>query len=276
MRSEEKGASTQALTKTCNRKPSCLQSPTTSDVDGSVPSTPKAGRLSRRDRPRARAPQQTNIVLHLLCHARLAAARMVRGSDLALARARPAMKRQVSSDQRPPNSHASTTRRALTMLACQFWVGQLFATLSLRQSGSIKNVALAAGVAVSTQCWRHGGAHCQLRPVEQWQPVSDDLDSSIIRSAQGKQIQIMNSDIQGDSSSSLAANPSGCTLQGEPSCDPKPQSSDKLHGDGHTSRVDGHTGNLHRTKEVGTRGAARGEPGKPGHRTETGVTQGSK
>ena len=101
------------------------------DVDGGVPSTPTAGRLSRRD----------NNVLHLLCHARLTAARMARGSDL-----RPAMKKQVSYQER------------------RFGGGG---------------------------CSQHGGVHCQLRIVEQWQPVKNDLDSSIIRSAQGKQIQIM-------------------------------------------------------------------------------------
>ena len=74
---------------------------------------PTAARLSRRDKPNARAPQQAINVLHLLCHARLAAARTARGSDLVLTRARPAMKRQVSSEQRPLTSHASTTRRAL-------------------------------------------------------------------------------------------------------------------------------------------------------------------
>ena len=40
----------QALTKTY--KPACLQSTTTSDVDGGVPSTPKAARLSSRDKPK--------------------------------------------------------------------------------------------------------------------------------------------------------------------------------------------------------------------------------
>ena len=55
----KKGASTQDLTKTC--KPACLQSPTTSDVDGGLPSTPKAARLSRRDKPNVRAPQQASM-----------------------------------------------------------------------------------------------------------------------------------------------------------------------------------------------------------------------
>ena len=35
------------------------------------------------------------------------------------------------------------------MLACQFWMGQLFAPSSLRQRDSINSFALAAGVAVS-------------------------------------------------------------------------------------------------------------------------------
>ena len=85
--------------------------PPTSNVDGGVPSAPKAARLSGRDKANAQAPQHAINVLHLWCQARLATALTARGSDLALARARPAMKRQASSDQRPPTSHVSTTRR---------------------------------------------------------------------------------------------------------------------------------------------------------------------
>ena len=75
-----------------------------------------------------------------------------------------------------------------TMLACQLWIGQLFAPSSLRQRGSINGVALAAGV--GPRCY------CQQRPMEQWQSVSNDPDPSIVRSPQGKQIQIVNSDIR--------------------------------------------------------------------------------
>ena len=115
------------------------------DVDGGVPSTPKATRLSSRDKTNARAPQQAINVVHLRWCARLAAARTARGSDLALARARPVMKRQVSSDQRPPISHTSTTRRArpCSPVSCAVepaskWLHQQ------RRYG--------AGVAVSPQC----------------------------------------------------------------------------------------------------------------------------
>ena len=51
---------------------------------------------------------------------RLAAAWTAHGSDLALAHARPAMKRQVSSNQRPPNSHAGKTRRAFPCSSVSF------------------------------------------------------------------------------------------------------------------------------------------------------------
>ena len=75
-----------------------VPAPTTSDVDGDIPSTPNAVPCSSCCRPD--------------------------GSDLALPRARPAMRRQVSSDQRPPTLH-DKTRSA--MLASQHWVGQLMA-----------------------------------------------------------------------------------------------------------------------------------------------------
>ena len=54
---------------------------------------------------------------------------------------------EAASFIRPASTHFTRqhNKARSAMLACQFWVGQLFATSSLRQSGSIKNVTLAAG-----------------------------------------------------------------------------------------------------------------------------------
>ena len=61
---------------------------------------------------------------------------------------------EAASFIRPASTHFTRqhNKARSSMLASQFWVGQLFAPSSLRQRGSINNIALAAGVAVSTQC----------------------------------------------------------------------------------------------------------------------------
>ena len=69
-------------------------------------------RRSKRDNAKACAAQRDIAVHHRLNQARLAIARISRGSERTLARANCLRKSCASSDHLPPVSHARTTRRA--------------------------------------------------------------------------------------------------------------------------------------------------------------------
>ena len=153
----------------------------------------------------------------------------------------------VSSDQRPPTSPASTTRRALPRGPANSGQAPCFLPSCGLESCAIDVGASWEGGTVTPQSGHQRGVDRKLNPTEHGQPVRHDFQPPCIawvcKPRQSPRLLPPNTPWRQRSPLQILAFPT-------------PQPSHKLLGGGHGNRVDGHTGRCAWTWREGDESAA--------------------
>ena len=158
-------------------------------VDGSAPSDPRPPRRSNKENANAWAAQHAKAVHHRLNHALLAAARISRGSDRALAWANCLRNEWDSSD------HHKHHQSGPSVFTRQFREGALFGATGLVQRGSIPFCTLPPGSPVCWHCADHRGVHGQLCAVKEGQTISDHFQTTVVSSWHWQKVQVLDTDV---------------------------------------------------------------------------------
>ena len=204
-------------------RPTCLCSPSTSQVEGVSPSEPCAQRRPKSDVATAFAAAQDNIVPQHIRHACSARFCKIAVSWRALALANCDTNDLVSSDQRPPTSIASTTSLARERGRpirgmCVLCVSSQTATPPRQHPQQ----PMWGPIAVESA--NEGRVHSQLTTPKQWKAVNNDLQSTAVRQVRRSQVHVPNQHICCHTSTSFAAHACCRTLQriSPPSQNPRP------------------------------------------------------
>ena len=231
----------------------------TSQVSGMPPSLLTHVRDSRRDRAKDLAALQAMITRHRINHAASALRWRGKGSPRALALARCRKKSRVSSDHRPPTSHGEDNKTGPSKLAGQLWVSSFLARSGCLQRGPSTVVLRGRGapflrrgdtMVVSMASW---APWCSGKPSA---TTSKRLVSGRFRGRRSMSRIITLVDTLAPASLHTRAAADSRAYPRRPNTQP----ARKLHGDGHESQVEGHTGSCGRKEAREARGDAAATP----------------
>ena len=95
------------------------------------------------------------------------------------------------------------------MLSCQFRVPEFFAASGLSQCGSILVRTSRMRRSIPAQ-----DGNESLGPVEQRQPVCDDLQPALVCSVRDTNVKVANCNVDGDAAAGFSADTGSCTFRG--------------------------------------------------------------
>ena len=131
----------------------------------------------------------------------------------------------------PPTDFAGQNHHLSTaVLSCQFRVPEFFAASGLSQCASILVRTSRMRRSIPAQDGNESRVDCYLGPVEQRQPVCDDLQPALVCSVRDTNVKVANCNVDGDAAAGFSADTGSCTFQ-DKSTATHPHSRTLLGGD---------------------------------------------